>query len=315
MPPATIMERPVKNRGHSVAPRHSMAPFQRAGPSLGIKRVTHRRMNAVGADQDVAAGRGAVRAGAVEEIGGDAGSRPGGRRRGDGRYGCGVHRSARARRRESRPAAGRDGSKTAARRSRRRARAARARSPGRSDWCRTAHRSDRDCIEPLQKPEASELLDRMRQRIDADAELADLLGLLEHLAFDTARMQHQRGGEPADPAACDDYFHGLSEIRCRMPDIRLSYFRYLISDIPISGYSGSMPASRITSPQRCVSSLTKALASAGVPPPGPMLSSLKRSSRPGSCIAALAAALSWPTISGGVFGGAVSACQVSEMQP
>jgi hypothetical protein len=39
-------------------------------------------------------------------------------------------------------------------------------------------------------------------------------------------MQHQRGGEPADPAACDDYFHGYqkSEVRCRISD-------YLISDI------------------------------------------------------------------------------------
>ena len=35
MPPATIMERPVKNCGHSTAPRQSMAPFQRAGPSFG----------------------------------------------------------------------------------------------------------------------------------------------------------------------------------------------------------------------------------------------------------------------------------------
>ena len=60
---------------------------------------------------------------------------------------------------------------------------------------------------------------------------------------------------------------------------------------------------------------TKALACAGVPPPGPMLSAAKRCSRPGSCIAALAAALSLVIISGGVFGGAVIACQVSEMQP
>src|SRR6516165_1969773 len=67
--------------------------------------------------------------------------------------------------------------------------------------------ADSDRIEPLQKPERGELLDRMRQRIDADAELADLVGLLEHLALDAARVQHQCSGEPADPAACDDHFH------------------------------------------------------------------------------------------------------------
>src|SRR6516162_9185630 len=105
----------------------------------------------------------------------------------------------------------------------------------------------------------------------------------------------------------------MSDVRCQISDISLfltSDLRHLTSD-----YSGSMPALRITSPQRSVSSLTKALASAGVPPPGPMLSAAKRSRRPGSCIAALAAALSLATISGGVFGGAVMACQVSEMQP
>src|SRR6516225_10746996 len=36
--------------------------------------------------------------------------------------------------------------------------------------------ADRDHIEPLQKPKPSKLLDRMRQRIDADAKLADLVG-------------------------------------------------------------------------------------------------------------------------------------------
>ena len=35
MPPATTIERPVRYTGQSMAPRHSMAPFQRAGPSLG----------------------------------------------------------------------------------------------------------------------------------------------------------------------------------------------------------------------------------------------------------------------------------------
>jgi len=35
MPPAMTIERPVKKAGQSTAPRHSIAPFQRAGPSPG----------------------------------------------------------------------------------------------------------------------------------------------------------------------------------------------------------------------------------------------------------------------------------------
>ena len=35
MPPAITMERPVRNFGQSIAPRHSIEPFQRAGPSFG----------------------------------------------------------------------------------------------------------------------------------------------------------------------------------------------------------------------------------------------------------------------------------------
>src|SRR5262252_11217598 len=38
-------------------------------------------------------------------------------------------------------------------------------------------RADRHRIEPLQQAERGELLDRMWQRVDADAELADLIGL------------------------------------------------------------------------------------------------------------------------------------------
>jgi hypothetical protein len=35
MPPAITIERPVRNFGQSSAPRHSIEPFQRAGPSFG----------------------------------------------------------------------------------------------------------------------------------------------------------------------------------------------------------------------------------------------------------------------------------------
>ena len=67
--------------------------------------------------------------------------------------------------------------------------------------------ADRDIIEPLQQPEASELADRMRQRVDADAELADRVRLFEQLAADAARPQHQRGSEAADTAPDDNRLH------------------------------------------------------------------------------------------------------------
>src|ERR1043165_306933 len=67
--------------------------------------------------------------------------------------------------------------------------------------------ADGDRVEPLEEAELLELLDRVRQRVDADAELADGVGLLEDFAIDAARMQHQRGDEPADSAADDDGLH------------------------------------------------------------------------------------------------------------
>ena len=69
--------------------------------------------------------------------------------------------------------------------------------------------ADRDRVEPLQQPQLRQLLDGMRQGVDADAELADAIGLLEQLAIDAAGMQHQRRGEPPDTAADDDDLHGL----------------------------------------------------------------------------------------------------------
>ena len=118
------------------APQHRAVPARRA--FVGIKRLAHQRMDAVGADQDIAARGGAMRAVAAEEISGDAGLvlREGAEPVAgmDAR----LRRAARAPPGRSRSAAGRDGSRTAEIRSRRRCRAARARSPGRSGWCRTA---------------------------------------------------------------------------------------------------------------------------------------------------------------------------------
>src|SRR5439155_27056404 len=47
----------------------------------------------------------------------------------------------------------------------------------------------------------------MRQRVDADAELADGIGLLEQFAVDAARPQHHRSGKASDAASDDDRFH------------------------------------------------------------------------------------------------------------
>src|SRR3954470_13554583 len=47
----------------------------------------------------------------------------------------------------------------------------------------------------------------MRQGVDADAEFADRVGLLEQFAVDAPRAQHQRRGEPSDAAADDDRLH------------------------------------------------------------------------------------------------------------
>ena len=70
--------------------------------------------------------------------------------------------------------------------------------------------ADRDRVEPLQQAELLQLLDGVRQRVDADAELADAVGLLVHLAVDAARMQHQRGDEPAHTSADNDGLHALN---------------------------------------------------------------------------------------------------------
>src|ERR1043166_4748046 len=47
----------------------------------------------------------------------------------------------------------------------------------------------------------------MRQRVDADAELADGIGLLEQFAVDATRAQHQRSGKAPDAASDDDCLH------------------------------------------------------------------------------------------------------------
>jgi hypothetical protein len=47
----------------------------------------------------------------------------------------------------------------------------------------------------------------MRQRVDADAELADRIGLFEQLTTNAAGAKHQRSGKAPDTAADDNRFH------------------------------------------------------------------------------------------------------------
>ena len=67
--------------------------------------------------------------------------------------------------------------------------------------------ADGDRIEPLQQPQIFEFTDRMGQRVDADAKLANAVGLLENLAVDAAGVEHQRRGQSADAAADNDRLH------------------------------------------------------------------------------------------------------------
>src|SRR5208282_4981641 len=67
--------------------------------------------------------------------------------------------------------------------------------------------ADRDSIQALEQAELGQFLDGVRQRIDADAQLADGVRLLEEFAVDPAGVQHQRRDQPADARACDDHLH------------------------------------------------------------------------------------------------------------
>ncbi len=62
-------------------------------------------------------------------------------------------------------------------------------------------------VQLVEQPEGGEFLDRVRQRVDADAEFAQFAHLLEHLAADAGRVQRQRRRQAADPAADDHDVH------------------------------------------------------------------------------------------------------------
>ena len=68
-------------------------------------------------------------------------------------------------------------------------------------------RADAGAIERRQQAERGQFLDRVRQRVDADAEFAQLAHLLEHGAGDADLVQRQRRRQSADPAAYDQHMH------------------------------------------------------------------------------------------------------------
>ncbi len=74
--------------------------------------------------------------------------------------------------------------------------------------------------------------DRVGQGVDADAELADLVGLLINLAVDAAGVQHQRGGQPADAAAYDDDFHAGTARNARIRAVKVIALR---GNLPATG--------------------------------------------------------------------------------
>ena len=67
--------------------------------------------------------------------------------------------------------------------------------------------ADGDGVQAIEQPKLGQFLDGVRQGVDADAQFANGVRLLEDLAVDPARMQHQRGHQAAHAAACDDHLH------------------------------------------------------------------------------------------------------------
>ena len=71
-------------------------------------------------------------------------------------------------------------------------------------------RADAGAVQFRQQAECGQFLDRVRQRVDADAEFAQFAHLLEHGASDAGLMQRQRRRQAADPAAHDQHMHRIT---------------------------------------------------------------------------------------------------------
>src|SRR5262249_15199957 len=70
--------------------------------------------------------------------------------------------------------------------------------------------ADSRFIEGRQQAESRQLLHRMRQEIDADAQFAQLLRLLEDLDIDAGPVEGQRRHQTTNAAADDQELHRLS---------------------------------------------------------------------------------------------------------
>ena len=187
------------------APQHGSIPAH--GALVGIERLTHYRMNDVGADERVAARGRSMRAVAVEEIGAHAGfvlakvAEPM----------AGVNA------RFAEPRAERlidDGLQPAAMdRKLRHLITGVGAAQFAPDLLPEAVGveqlvgSDPDRVEAIEQPQLRQFLDGMGQRVDADAELPDGVGLLVQFAIDAACAQHQGRGEAANSAADDNRLH------------------------------------------------------------------------------------------------------------
>src|SRR5262249_12195164 len=69
--------------------------------------------------------------------------------------------------------------------------------------------TDCDLIQTLEQSQLAQLLDGVRQCVDAYAKFADRVRLLEYFTIEAAGMQHKRCGKPADAAADNDCLHAL----------------------------------------------------------------------------------------------------------
>ena len=69
-------------------------------------------------------------------------------------------------------------------------------------------RLHRDARQLRVEPEPGQLLHRVRQEVDADPDRLDLGRRLEHPGGDAGLLEGEGQGQPADPAADDQHFHG-----------------------------------------------------------------------------------------------------------
>ena len=71
-------------------------------------------------------------------------------------------------------------------------------------------RPDRHGVQAIEQAEFGQFLDGVGEGVDANAELADGVRLLENLAINPARMEHERRDQAADAAPCDDHLHDMT---------------------------------------------------------------------------------------------------------